>query len=83
MPKSVLSCRVCECTDDRACATGCAWVPGQLDLCTNCEGTDEDLEQTLNAIGNPKSKLTKRDIRAMARAAMRRRRKHLAEFQHG
>lgn len=30
----VRSCRVCGCTDDRACDGGCSWV--DLDLCSAC-----------------------------------------------
>lgn len=29
------ACRVCGCTDDRACAGGCAWIAE--DLCSACE----------------------------------------------
>lgn len=28
------SCRVCGCTDERACAGGCSWV--EADLCSAC-----------------------------------------------
>lgn len=33
---AVPACRVCGCTDDRACPGGCAWV--EADLCTSCVG---------------------------------------------
>lgn len=29
-------CRVCGCTDDRACAGGCYWVNSEHDLCSAC-----------------------------------------------
>ena len=33
---SARNCRICGCTDDRACAGGCHWVaPG---LCSRCAG---------------------------------------------
>ena len=35
MPKTLVrTCRVCQCTDDRACPGGCAWA--EADLCTAC-----------------------------------------------
>lgn len=39
IPQDVATCRVCGCTDDRACAGGCVWVedPEELgDLCSAC-----------------------------------------------
>ena len=33
-PKVVRACRVCGCTDDRACPGGCWWV--DTDLCSSC-----------------------------------------------
>lgn len=32
---AVRACRVCGCTDDRACPGGCSWVAA--DLCSRCE----------------------------------------------
>ncbi len=32
----VTKCRVCGCTDDRACAGGCYWI--QSRLCSTCLG---------------------------------------------
>jgi hypothetical protein len=29
-------CRVCGCTDDRACIDGCSWVDANRTLCTAC-----------------------------------------------
>ena len=37
-----LPCRVCGCTQDRACEQGCTWVPdptGVGPLCSSCEWT--------------------------------------------
>lgn len=31
-----MACRVCGCTETRACKTRCGWEPGELDLCTVC-----------------------------------------------
>ncbi len=31
-----MKCRVCKCTQDRACDNGCGWARGLGDLCTNC-----------------------------------------------
>jgi hypothetical protein len=32
--REVRACRVCGCTDERACAGGCYWV--EADLCSAC-----------------------------------------------
>ena len=50
----VRSCRVCGCDDNHACAGGCAWAPGEKDLCTNCVGVaprDEQLAELDAAMG--------------------------------
>lgn len=31
-----MRCRVCKCTEDRACDPPCSWEAGQGDLCTTC-----------------------------------------------
>lgn len=36
MMEGVRACRVCGCTDDRACPGGCYWV--EPDLCSQCAG---------------------------------------------
>lgn len=37
-PAPPRACRVCGCTDDRACPGGCAWLPTPNDdVCTSCE----------------------------------------------
>lgn len=35
-PRAARSCRVCGCTDDRACPGGCAWLDARDDLCSAC-----------------------------------------------
>lgn len=32
----VRACRVCGCTEDRACAGGCHWLSDRDDLCSAC-----------------------------------------------
>lgn len=44
------SCRVCGCTEDRACEGGCWWVKverGSRPLCSACSGTTGDLAETI------------------------------------
>lgn len=36
-------CRVCGCTDDFACGTGCAWVNDQHTLCSACVDDGKEL----------------------------------------
>lgn len=31
-------CRVCGCTDDRACPGGCSWADARHTICSSCEG---------------------------------------------
>lgn len=43
------ACRVCGCTDERACPGGCYWVPDPeqlVDLCSDCA-----VDVTLEAAG--------------------------------
>lgn len=40
----VRTCRVCGCTDARACFGGCAWVGPADDLCTACAPTAVSLD---------------------------------------
>lgn len=35
-PTPVRTCRLCGCSDDRACEGGCSWV--SADLCSRCAG---------------------------------------------
>lgn len=37
----IRACRVCGCTDDRACLGGCWWINDEDDLCSSC-APDED-----------------------------------------
>jgi hypothetical protein len=83
LPKRSLACRVCEASEERIHVGGSGWASGQVDLCTTCSGSDQDLEQVLQTIGNPRSTLSRRDVGAIARAALRRRANHLAETQRG
>jgi len=34
--RSLTKCRMCRCTEEAACESGCAWEPGEQDLCTTC-----------------------------------------------
>jgi hypothetical protein len=45
---AVRSCRVCGCTDDRACEGGCGWA--EQDLCTACIDTTAAVE-TVPVVG--------------------------------
>lgn len=36
------TCRVCGCTDDRACHPACSWVDAKHTLCSACTGTVAD-----------------------------------------
>jgi ParB family chromosome partitioning protein len=36
----VATCRVCGCTDERACDGGCSWIAA--DLCSSCDGRGDD-----------------------------------------
>ena len=38
-PQEKQQCRVCGCTEDRACPGGCSWV--EKDLCSACTDTEE------------------------------------------
>lgn len=38
-----MKCRVCKCTQERACDNGCGWAPKRGDLCTNCAAIVEAL----------------------------------------
>lgn len=35
--KVIGRCRICGCTDDRACHGGCSWVNKEHDLCSVCD----------------------------------------------
>lgn len=45
----VRRCRVCGCTDDIACATGCWWVDD--DLCSSC---DDDQAAAASSLEGPR-----------------------------
>lgn len=42
-------CRVCGCTDERACSGGCAWVKGEPDLCTLCVNVERITQRIVTA----------------------------------
>jgi hypothetical protein len=41
----VMKCRICGCTDERACPAGCEWVPGEGNLCNQCAWMMDRLEE--------------------------------------
>jgi len=43
-PESIKACRVCGCTQERACPGGCYWV--EADLCSACAETREPPERS-------------------------------------
>lgn len=47
MPKSP-ACRVCGCTQERACRGGCSWVRDETLLCTACSGSGADFNHSIN-----------------------------------
>lgn len=51
MAERVRSCRVCGCTDDRACPGGCSWldIPHD-DLCSACEAAAEHVISMTTAV---------------------------------
>lgn len=57
----VARCRVCGCTEDRACPGGCHWVfdrTGQGDLCSSCAGEAEisdRIERAIAAVAEAKA----------------------------
>ena len=38
------TCRVCGCTDARACAGGCYWINPEHTLCSRCGAMEEDFK---------------------------------------
>jgi hypothetical protein len=38
-------CRVCGCTQERACPGGCGWARGEGNLCTICAAAAEALRE--------------------------------------
>ena len=39
-----LACRICGCTDDRACPGGCSWISREPPLCSSCVGAEDFAE---------------------------------------
>jgi hypothetical protein len=54
-------CRVCGCTERRACEGGCAWATPEQDLCTSCAYDPRQLELALGLAA---------EIRHTSRAAL-------------
>lgn len=72
MPR-IPRCRVCGCTDDRACDGGCAWIrveAGSPPLCSACAGTADDAREAFRRI--LRLMPTRIEIARIARAALRR-----------
>jgi hypothetical protein len=51
-PAGGTTCRVCGCTDERACEGGCTWV--EDDLCSKCAIARRDAEYRLPPGATPK-----------------------------
>ena len=49
-PLKSCTCRVCGCTDERACEGGCYWIDAEQTLCSSCAGTAADLAYSLEWI---------------------------------
>jgi hypothetical protein len=43
-------CRICGCTDERACDVGCSWVDAAHTLCSTCAGGPKHVIAELGAI---------------------------------
>lgn len=56
-------CRVCSCTETRACNPPCSWVPGELDLCSTCEATALVLRMWLDSAYRPSMLALARELR--------------------
>ena len=66
MPTPLLTrCRVCGCTEERACFPPCSWEPGQADLCTSCA-------DTVYAVGEWLQNAVRPSFAALKREALRR-----------
>ena len=69
-------CRVCGCTDDRACDGGCSWVTvekGSPPLCSFCSGTADDAIEVLIRIKAVAPEERPLDVVPVINAAIRRR----------
>lgn len=56
-------CRICGCTYQRPCASGCGWAEG--DLCTVCAGFREQLREYVEEC----NRVTARSLTRLFRAA--------------
>lgn len=50
MSEAAPACRVCGCTEERACDGGCWWVPDPLELGPLCSSCLPVLERVRNAL---------------------------------
>lgn len=41
--RGLVACRICGCTQDRACSSGCSWA--EPDLCSTCYDFRNELQQ--------------------------------------
>jgi len=54
-------CRVCKCTEMRACFPPCYWEPGEPDLCDRCAETIRQVQQWLQVAVRPSFAALKRE----------------------
>jgi hypothetical protein len=47
----VRRCRICRCTDERACPEGCSWVEGVEDLCSACAKIEIAIQVPRRSVG--------------------------------
>lgn len=53
------TCKVCGCTDARACAGGCSWVDETRTLCDACDAPTRDLGPVTHVKPKPKAQSPK------------------------
>jgi hypothetical protein len=59
-----MKCRVCGCTEQRACDGGCSWVNG-ADICSICAAAVEALRNWLERSNRPSWSALKREMRPL------------------
>lgn len=62
------TCRVCGCTEEKACSPPCWWVSGKEDLCSSCAGKETSAAA---AKKKPKAKPAKKAAKAKKRGGKR------------
>lgn len=55
-----MRCRVCGCTDERACAGGCSWVDG--DICSGCFRVAEALREWMESANRASWAALRREV---------------------